>query len=220
MALVGLLAGAGIAALAPLLPLLLGPDFAGVRRIAAGLGLACPFVALQYPPGDALTARGRQPLRTGVTFAGVARRGAAAGGRRRGRRARGARLRGSSPARPRSPALLWLALLRTAAMIVERPAPSLPALLCAGALLLAIAEFGQVWYYPPPEAGAELTRAFGGAFRLALWLAAAGCIGWHLLRRGLGPVLSGRSGRSCRSCSGASPSSASGRSTGWPGCAR
>jgi O-antigen ligase len=76
-------------------------------------------------------------------------------------------------------------------VIVERAAPSLPALLCAGALLLAIAEFGQVWYYPPPESGAELTRAFGGAFRLALWLTAAGCTGWHMLRRGLGPVLCG-----------------------------
>jgi O-antigen/teichoic acid export membrane protein len=71
MAAVGLLASVGIAAVAPLLPLLLGPDFAGTAAVAAALGLACPFVALQYPPADALTACGRQPLRTAVTFAGV-----------------------------------------------------------------------------------------------------------------------------------------------------
>ena len=62
---------AAIAGLAPLLPALLGPEFAGAAGAAAGLGLACPFVALQYPPGDALTARGRQGLRAAVTFAGV-----------------------------------------------------------------------------------------------------------------------------------------------------
>ena len=71
MAAAGLLAAAAIAGLAPLLPALLGPEFAGAAGAAAGLGLACPFVALQYPPGDALTARGRQGLRAAVTFAGV-----------------------------------------------------------------------------------------------------------------------------------------------------
>ena len=50
---------------------LLGPAFSGTAGIAAALGLACPFVALQYPPADALTARGRQPLRTAVTLVGV-----------------------------------------------------------------------------------------------------------------------------------------------------
>jgi O-antigen/teichoic acid export membrane protein len=71
MAIVGLLASAGIAALAPLLPALLGPAFAGTAGIAAALGVACPFVALQYPPADALTARGRQGLRTVVALAGA-----------------------------------------------------------------------------------------------------------------------------------------------------
>jgi O-antigen/teichoic acid export membrane protein len=71
MTAVGLLASAGIAVLAPLLPLLLGPDFARAAGIAATLGLACPFVALQYPPADALTAGGRQRLRTAVVLAGV-----------------------------------------------------------------------------------------------------------------------------------------------------
>jgi O-antigen/teichoic acid export membrane protein len=71
MTTVGLLASAGIAALAPLLPALLGDGFAGTAGIAAALGLACPFVALQYPAADALTARDRQGLRTGITVAGV-----------------------------------------------------------------------------------------------------------------------------------------------------
>jgi O-antigen/teichoic acid export membrane protein len=71
MAAVGLLASVGVAVLAPLLPALLGPAFAGTAGIAAGLGLACPFVALQYPPADALTARGHQGLRTAITLAGV-----------------------------------------------------------------------------------------------------------------------------------------------------
>jgi O-antigen/teichoic acid export membrane protein len=113
MAMVGVLAGAGVAAAAPLLPLLLGAGFAGVAPIAAGLGLACPFVALQYPPGDALTARGRQPLRTGVTFAGVGLAalllagGAAAGGL-------GGAVAGFVAGQAALAALLWLALLRTA----------------------------------------------------------------------------------------------------------
>ena len=39
------------------------PWLGGSAGVAAALGLACPFVALQYPPADALTALGRQPLR-------------------------------------------------------------------------------------------------------------------------------------------------------------
>jgi len=62
-------------------------------------------------------------------------------------------------------------------------------LLCAGALLAALAEFGQVWYYPAPEPGAELARAFGGAFRMALWLAASAAVLTHLLGRGPHPIL-------------------------------
>jgi len=74
-------------------------------------------------------------------------------------------------------------------MTPARAAPSLPALLAAGALLVALAEFGQVWYYPTPEPDAELARAFGGAFRMALWPAAAAAILAHLLRQGPGPAL-------------------------------
>ena len=64
MALVGLLALALTVLAAPLLPLVLGPAYAGLTPLAAGLAVACPFVALQYPAADALTAAGRQGLRT------------------------------------------------------------------------------------------------------------------------------------------------------------
>jgi O-antigen ligase len=74
-------------------------------------------------------------------------------------------------------------------MTPHRTAPGFAGLACAGALLLALAEFGQVWYYPPPEPDAELARAFGGAFRLGLWLAASACILWHLARRGPAAIL-------------------------------
>lgn len=58
------------------------------------------------------------------------------------------------------------------------------ALLCGTVLLAAVAEFGQVWYYPATEAGGEVTRALGGGFRLALWLAASAAILRHLSRIG------------------------------------
>lgn len=63
------LAGVGIVACivvvcgALLLPILLGKDFAGSVEIAAILGLALPFVALQSPAGDALVAAGHQGVR-------------------------------------------------------------------------------------------------------------------------------------------------------------
>lgn len=71
----------------------------------------------------------------------------------------------------------------------RQAAPGLGVLLCAGPLLAALAEFGQVWYYPAPEPGAELVRAFGGAFRMALWLAASAGVFGHLLARGPHPIL-------------------------------
>ncbi len=64
MAGVGLLALALTAAAAQGLPLVLGPAYAGLTGLATGLACACPFVALQYPAADALTASGRQGLRT------------------------------------------------------------------------------------------------------------------------------------------------------------
>lgn len=64
MALVGLLALVLTATAAQVLPFVLGPAYAGLAPLATGLALACPLVALQYPPADALTAAGRQGLRT------------------------------------------------------------------------------------------------------------------------------------------------------------
>ncbi|HVL19677.1 MAG TPA: O-antigen ligase family protein, partial [Amaricoccus sp.] len=69
----------------------------------------------------------------------------------------------------------------------ERADP--PALLCGLVLLAALAEFGQVWYYPQPDPGLDLTRAFGAAFRTALWVGASATIALHLLRRGPGLAL-------------------------------
>lgn len=69
MAVVGLLALVLTALAAQALPLVLGPAFAGLVPLATGLALACPFVALQYPPADALTAAGRQGLRTLLAWA-------------------------------------------------------------------------------------------------------------------------------------------------------
>ncbi len=62
------------------------------------------------------------------------------------------------------------------------------ALLLLG-LLLALVEFGQVWYYPGGEGGVAVTRAFGGAFRLGLWTTAAAGIATFLTARGPGPIL-------------------------------
>ena len=58
------------------------------------------------------------------------------------------------------------------------------AILFAAVLMLALVEFGQVWFYPAAEAGSELTRPFGGAFRMSLWIAATACILAHALRCG------------------------------------
>jgi O-antigen/teichoic acid export membrane protein len=72
MALVGLLSFALIAGAAQLLPVVLGPAFSDLPRIAAGLAAAGPFIALQYPPADALTASGRQGLRTAIVLTAAA----------------------------------------------------------------------------------------------------------------------------------------------------
>lgn len=69
LAAVGILATLLIAAAAQLLPLLLGPAYGAAAPAATGLGLAAPFIALQYPAADALTARGRQGARTLIFLA-------------------------------------------------------------------------------------------------------------------------------------------------------
>lgn len=65
---------------------------------------------------------------------------------------------------------------------------ALPAMPFLAVLLMALVEFGQVWFYPGGEGGVEATRAFGGAFRMTLWLAAASAIALYLARRGPGPM--------------------------------
>ncbi len=64
---------------------------------------------------------------------------------------------------------------------MRRGAIATPAL---AVLLMALVEFGQVWFYPGGVGGVEVTRAFGGAFRMALWLAAAAVIAAALAGRG------------------------------------
>jgi exopolysaccharide production protein ExoQ len=71
-------------------------------------------------------------------------------------------------------------------MTRARLAPATPFLLV---LLMALVEFGQVWYYPGGERGVEVTRAFGGAFRMLLWILALLAILVHLARRGPVPAL-------------------------------
>lgn len=66
---------------------------------------------------------------------------------------------------------------------------SLPAAAFLAVLAMALVEFGQVWFYPGGAGGVEATRAFGGAFRMALWLAAAAAIAVHLACRGPGPMV-------------------------------
>jgi exopolysaccharide production protein ExoQ len=67
----------------------------------------------------------------------------------------------------------------------RRALPALPFLVV---LLMALVEFGQAWFYPPGFGGPEAPRPFGGAFRMALWLAATGLIALHLARRGPVPM--------------------------------
>lgn len=69
---------------------------------------------------------------------------------------------------------------------------ALPATPVLAVLLMALVEFGQVWFYPGAEGGEGgegMTRAFGGAFRMTLWLAAVAVILLHLARRGALPMV-------------------------------
>ena len=141
-------------------------------------------MALQYPPGDALTARGRQALSTAITFGGglaaaallliVGARLGGLGGAVAGFVAGQAALAGAALAR------------RAAITAMTRPrrAPEPGALLCGVALIAAIAEFGQVWFYPAREAGAELPGPSAAPSACRSGSPPAPCILWHLLRRG------------------------------------
>ena len=69
MAVVGVLACLAVVLAAELVPALLGKDFAQSTHTTMVLALALPFIALQYPPADALTGAGRQGLRAMLSAA-------------------------------------------------------------------------------------------------------------------------------------------------------
>lgn len=61
---VGVMAGGAVAIAGQLAPWVLGESFRSVVEITGHLALALPCIAMQYPPADALTATGRQWVRT------------------------------------------------------------------------------------------------------------------------------------------------------------
>lgn len=61
---VGVMAGGSVALAGQLAPWVLGESFRSAVETTARLAWALPFIALQYPPADALTATGRQWVRT------------------------------------------------------------------------------------------------------------------------------------------------------------
>lgn len=61
---VGVMAGGAVALAGQLAPWVLGESFRSAVGTTVHLALALPFIALQYPPADALTATGRQGVRT------------------------------------------------------------------------------------------------------------------------------------------------------------
>lgn len=69
MVLVGIAAGVIIAIIGQLLPIVLGAGYGDSALIAAALALASPFISLQTPPADALTASDKQFVRTLIYFA-------------------------------------------------------------------------------------------------------------------------------------------------------
>ena len=62
-------AGIIIAIIGQALPFVLGAGYADSASIAAALALASPFISLQTPPADALTASDKQFVRTIIYFA-------------------------------------------------------------------------------------------------------------------------------------------------------
>lgn len=69
MILIGILSGIIIAVIGQLLPFVLGEGYRDAAAIAAALALASPFISLQTPPADALTASDKQFTRTVIYFA-------------------------------------------------------------------------------------------------------------------------------------------------------
>ena len=67
---------------------------------------------------------------------------------------------------------------------------TLPAAPFLVVLLMALVEFGQVWFYPPDFGGGlDAARAFGGAYRMTLWLAAVAVVALQLAQRGPLPMI-------------------------------
>lgn len=71
LGLVGVLAAVAIFFAGILLPVILGQAYSDVTRLSPVIALAMPFIALQYPAGDALTAMGRQMVRMIVSISGA-----------------------------------------------------------------------------------------------------------------------------------------------------
>lgn len=69
---VGVLSGVMVALAGTLAPLVLGADFASAVDTTWQLAWALPFIALQYPAADALTASGRQWIRAVVSTSSAA----------------------------------------------------------------------------------------------------------------------------------------------------
>ena len=184
MCVAGLVATTGIAVLAPVVTALLGPAFSGTTgspRGSASPARSSPSSIrrpMRSPPAAASRCAPRSPS-PGCSSRRFCSPSA------RARAGSTARWRGLSPRRPPWPACSgW----RCTGPGDEPGGGDPTSLLCAGILSVAVAEFGQVWYYPAPEAGAEFTRAFGGAFRMALWLAASVCILLHLCAAARSPI--------------------------------
>lgn len=68
----------------------------------------------------------------------------------------------------------------------RRAVPATPALVV---LLMALVEFGQVWFYPGGDPSLDGSRPFGGAYRMALWLGAGLVVALHLAREGPAPFV-------------------------------
>ena len=72
MVLVGILAAIAIAIAGRILPFILGDGYEEVASLTVPIAMSMPFLALQYPAGDALTAMDRQDIRMIVSLTGAA----------------------------------------------------------------------------------------------------------------------------------------------------
>lgn len=56
-------------------------------------------------------------------------------------------------------------------------------------LSMALIEFGKVWYFGADDRQLITHRPFGREFRMLLWLGILGCLGLHIIRWGLSPII-------------------------------